>query len=319
MELTVSEPSPHRSAQPKITVLIAAYNAETFIHRAVESALAQDLPPFEVLIVDDKSTDDTVGTVRRLASGDPRIRLVELPVNRGPSGARNAGIDQARGDWVAILDADDTIRPNHFSLLWATAQLLEADLVAANFVFFDILTGTDLGLGLKSGPSPELVSVQRYLSQCTDMGDEADWGLLQPMIRLELLTDTGIRYPEKTRHGEDFLFVLEILLSGGRYGLHREPTYLYTTRASGMSRTVLNYENMVDDTLDLLKDPRLGGDPVLRSLIERRGEAVRNLALRRKVTALITARRYRLLMLLMLRAPGAASDVMRRIWRRIAS
>src|SRR5579859_6471888 len=94
-------------AGSSVTVLIPAYNAGPFLHRAVGSALDQTHPPLEVIVVDDGSTDDTADVAQRLALADPRVRVIRLPENGGPAKARNAGLDLARGEWVAVLDADD--------------------------------------------------------------------------------------------------------------------------------------------------------------------------------------------------------------------
>lgn len=86
-----------------VSVVIPAYDAEGFLARAVESVLGQSIPPREILVVDDGSTDGTADVARRLGE---RIRYLRQE-NAGPSGARNRGIGAAAGEWVAFLDADD--------------------------------------------------------------------------------------------------------------------------------------------------------------------------------------------------------------------
>jgi glycosyltransferase involved in cell wall biosynthesis len=87
-----------------VSVIIPAYNAAAYIERAVESALAQTLAPLEILVVDDGSKDDTRQIVRGMTSDV--VRLIEKE-NGGPATARNLGASHARGDWLALLDADD--------------------------------------------------------------------------------------------------------------------------------------------------------------------------------------------------------------------
>jgi glycosyltransferase involved in cell wall biosynthesis len=88
---------------PTVSTIIPAYKAARFIHRALDSALGQTCPPLEVLVVDDGSPDDIAGAVRPY--GD-RVTLLRKP-NGGAASARNLGLDRARGDFVAFLDADD--------------------------------------------------------------------------------------------------------------------------------------------------------------------------------------------------------------------
>ena len=87
---------------PLISVVIPSYNRRAALVRAIASALDQLLPPFEIIVVDDGSSDGTKEIdFQRI---DPRIRLIEHPTNRGAAAARNTGIDAARGEWVALLD-----------------------------------------------------------------------------------------------------------------------------------------------------------------------------------------------------------------------
>jgi hypothetical protein len=94
---------------PRVSVVIPVYNLRPYLSEAIESALGQTLPSdeLEVIVVDDGSTDDSAAVARRYV---PRVRLLEQP-NRGVSAARNAGIREARGTFLAFLDADDRIRP----------------------------------------------------------------------------------------------------------------------------------------------------------------------------------------------------------------
>jgi len=95
--------------RPLVTVIIPAYNAAATIARALDSALAQTYGPIEVIVVDDCSQDATGEIVS--AYRDKRIRLLCLPRNQGGSGAMNAGIAVARGEYIAFLDADDEWLP----------------------------------------------------------------------------------------------------------------------------------------------------------------------------------------------------------------
>jgi glycosyltransferase involved in cell wall biosynthesis len=94
---------------PLFSVVIPTFNRARLVGRAIASVLAQTLPDFEILVVDDGSTDDTRHAVERV--GDPRVRLIALPRNRGAAAARNAGIAAARGELISLLDSDDEYEP----------------------------------------------------------------------------------------------------------------------------------------------------------------------------------------------------------------
>lgn len=92
---------------PLVSVITPAYNAERFIHETIESVMAQTYPNWEMIIVDDQSTDRTAEIVQKYAEQDERIRLIILQENSGSAIARNTAMDHAKGRFFAFLDSDD--------------------------------------------------------------------------------------------------------------------------------------------------------------------------------------------------------------------
>lgn len=101
------------SSPPELSVIIPAYNAQDFIACTIESVLSQSFTDFELLIVDDGSQDATREVIRQYKT-DARLRLLEQSSNRGQPATRNHGIRQARGQYLAFLDADDISTPDRF-------------------------------------------------------------------------------------------------------------------------------------------------------------------------------------------------------------
>src|SRR5215203_336114 len=112
---------------PTVSVLIPAYNVAGYLDKSVSSALDQEVD-VEVIVVDDGSTDSTPQAIRRLEA-DPRVRGFRLPVNGGPSAARNKALDEARGEWIAFLDADDWFAPGRLPYLLEVAEAAGADAI----------------------------------------------------------------------------------------------------------------------------------------------------------------------------------------------
>jgi glycosyltransferase involved in cell wall biosynthesis len=106
------------SDKPLISIIIPSYNSARFVLHAVQSALEQTYSPVEVIVVDDGSTDDTR---ERLVTREDRIRYV-YQSNGGPSKARNRGINEAQGDLIAFLDADDQWLPDKLQKQWKSLQ-----------------------------------------------------------------------------------------------------------------------------------------------------------------------------------------------------
>jgi glycosyltransferase involved in cell wall biosynthesis len=99
---------------PDISVVLASHNRAALLPRAIASVLAQEGARFELIVVDDFSTDDTRAYLAGLS--DPRVRMVLAARNLGPSGARNLGLAEARAEIVAFLDSDDAYRPGRLGV-----------------------------------------------------------------------------------------------------------------------------------------------------------------------------------------------------------
>lgn len=99
--------------RPKVSVIVPCYNQAAFLPKAIASLHAQTLGDWECIIVDDGSTDNTAEVAANIALNEPRVRLVQQ-TNGGLAAARNAGLIQAKGEYIQFLDADDTIAPEKF-------------------------------------------------------------------------------------------------------------------------------------------------------------------------------------------------------------
>ena len=113
---------------PKATVVVPVYNVEKYLEKCVDSILAQTEPDFELLLVDDGSTDGSGRLCDKLAEKDGRVRVIHQK-NQGLGGARNTGIQQAQGDWLLLVDSDDWIEPQTLEKTMEAGLREEADLV----------------------------------------------------------------------------------------------------------------------------------------------------------------------------------------------
>ena len=104
-------PAPAEEPRPTVSVVVPAYNRELTLPRTLDSVLAQTYADFEVLVVDDGSADGTAAVAEAYAGRDGRVRLLRQPRNAGVSAARNRGLREARGEFVAFLDSDDEWLP----------------------------------------------------------------------------------------------------------------------------------------------------------------------------------------------------------------
>lgn len=115
---------------PTVSVIMATYNRAELLPYSIGSVRWQSHADWELIVVADGCTDDTVATVEAMAAADPRIRLAELAVNSGEQSiANNAGLAQARGRFIAFLNHDDLWLPDHLERALAAIERLEADMV----------------------------------------------------------------------------------------------------------------------------------------------------------------------------------------------
>ncbi|HKK23746.1 MAG TPA: glycosyltransferase [Pseudohaliea sp.] len=133
---------------PRISVIIPAYNRATTIRLSAESVLRQTVEDLELIVVDDASSDGTAEAAE--AIGDPRLRVIRLKKNRGPSGARNAGMEAARGEWIAFQDSDDEWLPSKLERQFAAMKRLGPDAIGAYCGM--AVVGTPEAGGAAAGP-----------------------------------------------------------------------------------------------------------------------------------------------------------------------
>lgn len=122
---------------PLVSVIMPAYNSERFIEQAVRSVRMQTMQRWEMIIVDDCSTDKTAEQIKRLAAEDPRIIPVYSERNHGAAESRNIALRQCRGEFVALLDADDVWHPQKLERELERARETDADLVYSSYAMID--------------------------------------------------------------------------------------------------------------------------------------------------------------------------------------
>jgi len=261
---------------PRISVIVAAYNAEPYIRRGVESVLAQTMQDLEVIVADDGSADGTCDVVEALEAQDSRVKLVRNEKNGGPGYARNAALRAASGEWVAVLDADDWFEPRRLEILLGKAAEAGMSLIADNQAF--ILEGTETPYRLLRQERPgatRLLSADDVL-RGDQIGKTGNLGLLKPIVRKQILDEHNIWYDESNGLGEDFFWLLHCLRHTGSLLFVLDPLYNYNIRGNSWSNTLTrnNYirmRNLLERYIDLF-DPTTA--PTTASLMARRGRDI---------------------------------------------
>ena len=224
------------SAIPNVSFIMAAHDAAPWIEAAVASALAQNGVSVEVVVVDDASRDDTAARVAALAAADPRVILLRQEHSGGPSVARNLALNHARGDWIAVLDADDLVDADRSRVLLALAAESGCAVVADNVLRFDDDDPSTAWPQMPVRGGALRVDLAEYLRRNRMTGGDTNLGYLKPLFARALLEANGIRYDEHLRIGEDFHFCLRCLAAGAELAITPQPLYRYRVLAGSLSR-----------------------------------------------------------------------------------
>lgn len=223
--------------EPDVSFVIAAYNADLTIERAARSALAQQGVTVEVVVVDDRSQDFTVDVVKKLE--DERIRLVALPENRGPGGARNAGLEAASGRWIAILDADDAVHPERMARMIGRAERSDASIVVDNV---EVARASErsarpmFSVGTLGDMSS--ISLADFIDGNLLFKSKFNFGYMKPAFERRFLEENGLRYDEALRIGEDYLLLATALARGGVCAVEPIAGYTYHITEGSISRVL---------------------------------------------------------------------------------
>lgn len=126
--------------QPAISVIIPVYNSASHLEQAMDSVLAQDISPIEIICVDDGSTDDSLQILQQYASKNACVQVITQQ-NQYAGVARNNGLQRATGEYVAFLDADDFFLPGALSALLRQAKLYNLDMLKGSFEYLDSSSG----------------------------------------------------------------------------------------------------------------------------------------------------------------------------------
>ena len=215
---------------PIVSIIVPIYNAEDFLPRCVDSILAQEFRDFEVLLIDDGSSDGSPALCDGYAAQDDRVRAVHKP-NSGVSDTRNLAISMARGDYLQFVDSDDWLAPNATGLLVHAAQGASCDMVIADFYR---VVGDRLA---QKGDIEETGVMNRETFAGHMMENPADfyYGVLwNKLYRREIIAAHDLTMDSDISWCEDFMFNLEYIRHAQSFVAIQVPIYYYLKRKGSL-------------------------------------------------------------------------------------
>ncbi len=213
---------------PKISIIMPVYNAEKYLDRSVKSIITQTLENIEIILIDDKSTDESPKICDKYAKKDGRIKVIHKKQNEGPGYARNSGIKQAMGEYIGFVDSDDYISKDYYEKLYNRAKKYMVDISYANVrkdINGKILTKVGNNIPYKD----KIVDTSKVVSAIFNSNSKKRLGMSvwRAIYKREIINKNNILFKsEKECISEDIIFNLDFL----RYSTKAtfvEDTYYY--------------------------------------------------------------------------------------------
>ena len=221
---------------PQVSIIIPAYNQEKYIGDCLNSVIRQTVTDWECIVVNDGSTDNTKNVVLSYMDHHPKIRMIEQ-TNKGLSCARNAGLHQARGEYIQFLDSDDAITENKLKVqLGLLAQTTAPALCYSNYYY-----STENDLNIRSSRpwiSPKFPSQ----NQLRDIISHWETKMTIPihcfLFHADLLNKHNISFDEELPNHEDWDFLITILRRSPKIFYVNKELAIYRVNENSMARNI---------------------------------------------------------------------------------
>lgn len=242
----------------RVSIIVPVFNAEQFLDMSIGSVFRQTIPGWELILVDDGSSDGSAEICARYAQDDARIRIV-TQANRGPSAARNAGVSIARGEFIFFLDADDYLFPDALENLLSAIDESGADMALGNFCKQEGDASPTPQPVIFGAEMPPFLADRKILKEL-DLLDYVRHFFMFPsnhlvsycwarLYRRSIILRLGLKAEEDMQLFEDFAFNLDYLGQTRNLVFVNIPVYVYVLRGSHVSASmaIMKSQHLISD------------------------------------------------------------------------
>lgn len=229
----------------EISIVIPVYNKEAYVEQCFRQLMTQDFDSFEIIAVDDGSTDHSGDICDKMAQEDHRIRVIHT-ANGGVTAARRRGFEEAQGRYILFVDSDDELRPRALSIMYEAIEETDADEVIATY---HDQYGRHHDTGRRGWVKDEEILHDLLSSR---LGVCVLWGII---FRRELL-DGCMDTPREIVNGEDILMQIKCLVKRPKIYFIADSVYLYNMGLPNNRKLNLAVEQLYDETLRQTLQPR---------------------------------------------------------------
>lgn len=214
----------------EISIVLPVYNTSPYLHACLTSLLNQTFHDFEVIAINDGSTDDSLSILQTFAAQDSRIRIIDQK-NQGIGAVRNLGIQLAKGPYIAFIDSDDTLEPKMLERLYQKAAEESLDMVVCDYIEYEEASKEEKTITLPTFDTCSLTQMPQLLFEI----NSSPWNKL---YRTALWKENRIEFPVSLKY-EDAYAVLLCLVKAKRIGKVNEPLMRYWIHA-GSESTIMD-------------------------------------------------------------------------------
>ena len=230
-----------------VSVVVPFYGVEAYFAECLESLAKQTYSNIEILCIDDCSPDNSLAIAREFEARDPRVRIIQHDENKGLGGARNTGIEQARGNYICFVDSDDCVSDRFVELLYDAITENNSDISACGFFGF---SNHNWDVAFTTQYEDTQFNNEDHKSNVFDLADHIRGASWLKMYRHDLLLRHNLCQPEK-RYYEGVVFWLKAVYYSSKITTIRDVLYFYRQRPGSIMTTMS--EQHVDDRLDFVE------------------------------------------------------------------
>ena len=237
----------------RFSFIVPVYNVEKYIPQCIESILSQSFSDFEILLIDDGSTDNSGNICDEYAKKDNRITVLH-GINKGLSEARNKGIDVAKGDYIIFLDSDDYWIGDKLKFIAKKLEDSKSDLLVFNYEAFEETNNKTIvtnGINFEE-VSNKLLTGEAYLEEIIKTNNLYSWYAWLYVIKRDLIMDFNIRFKPGIKY-EDVDLMYEIILKAKKVTVLDETIIRYRLSRQGAITANVKFRTE-KDKLDVIKN-----------------------------------------------------------------
>lgn len=230
--------------QPKISVIVPVYNGDQYLSQCLESLLRQTFTDFEIMVVNDGSADFSYQICQEFAHQDSRVRVFNQ-VNQGQAVARNLALDQARGEYITFVDADDYVVERYFAALYQAALEQDAEVVVGEYFRYGDAEKKWYYHVFEKDYQVAVYEGNTFLSKYSQVVFTPVWGKLFKATLFEY-----IRFPALSSHEDNFV-IQKLYLKANRVADLVDNLYYYRTRGGSTMHSDWTLEKIANNVASL--------------------------------------------------------------------